>query len=161
MSVAVCQNEHIKVELTYKALDPIAHLDYVKTRDSGAVIYFAGITREDTVADSKVTYLEYEAHEKMAVKTLVRLAEEAKKQFTNGDSKYINKISVSHRLGKVPVLEDSIIISVSAGHRQEGWKCIEWLLEEIKKTAEIWKNEFYNDQKSQWKENENACTGST
>jgi molybdopterin synthase catalytic subunit len=66
-------------------------------------------------------------------------------------------VAVTHRLGRVPTGEESILIAVSAGHRREAWEAAEWILEEVKRKTEIWKRESYedSDQEPEWKANEN------
>lgn len=66
----------------------------------------------------------------------------------------ICKVYIAHRLGHVPVCEESVVIAVSTSHRKEGWMAAEWILEEVKRTAEIWKNEVYEDGSAMWKAND-------
>ncbi len=63
-----------------------------------------------------------------------------------------------HRLGVVPVGEPSIVIAVSSPHRRESFQACEFILEEVKAKAQIWKREFYEgcDEDSQWKANVSA-----
>jgi molybdopterin synthase catalytic subunit len=62
-------------------------------------------------------------------------------------------------LGEVPVGEASIVIAVSSPHRREAFEACEFVLEEVKKQAQIWKREWYlddgasKDDQSAWKEN--------
>jgi len=67
-------------------------------------------------------------------------------------------VAVTHRLGRVPTGEESILIAVSSGHRREAWEAAEWILEEVKRKTEIWKRETYEDpeQEPQWKANEDS-----
>jgi len=48
-----------------------------------------------------------------------------------------------HRLGLVPIGQESILIAVSSPHRQAAWRAGEEALEECKKRAEIWKLEEF------------------
>jgi len=53
--------------------------------------------------------------------------------------------------------EISIVIAVSSPHRQEAFKTCEWILEEVKLKAQVWKREWYEDSDSlpvaTWKAN--------
>ncbi|ODV85667.1 hypothetical protein CANARDRAFT_7045 [[Candida] arabinofermentans NRRL YB-2248] len=156
------QNDKTLIYLTTNEINQKQLLDFVKTPKAGSVIYFGGITR-DNFKDKKVESLSYEAHSKLALKTLSNIANLAFEKFTDLNPEiddltpaYIHKIAIVHRLGLVPISEESIIITVSSSHRSEGWKCGEWLLEQIKKLVEIWKIENYNDDKSTWKVNETS-----
>lgn len=55
-------------------------------------------------------------------------------------------ISIAHRLGVVPVCEASIVVGVSSGHRGDGWKAAEEVLEQVKEKVEIWKREIFVDE---------------
>lgn len=68
----------------------------------------------------------------------------------------ILRCAVHHRLGTVPVGEPSIVIAVSSPHRRESFIACEFILEEVKRKAQIWKREFYEgekDEDAEWKEN--------
>ncbi len=148
--------ENFDLYLTEDPLDPLHALRFVRENSAGAVIYFGGTTR-DSFDSKTVISLSYEAHRKMALKTFSRIAYEATQKFTDIPlNKKIHKISIGHRLGVVPVGEESIIIALTATHREEGWAAATWILEEIKKKAEIWKSEEYGDGSSTWKENETS-----
>lgn len=70
----------------------------------------------------------------------------------------LTKLAIHHRLGEVPVGEASIVIAVSSPHRREAFEACEWILEEVKKKAQIWKREWYDENdgtgdEASWKEN--------
>jgi molybdopterin synthase catalytic subunit len=85
----------------------------------------------------------------MALPSLSNIASHAKKEWS------LFGVAVTHRLGRVPIGEESILIAVSAAHRQEAWDAAEWILEEVKRKTEIWKRESYYDQgqEPEWKAN--------
>lgn len=55
-------------------------------------------------------------------------------------------ISISHRLGVVPVCEASIVVGVSCGHRGPAWRAGEEVLEIVKEKLEVWKREVFEDE---------------
>jgi molybdopterin synthase catalytic subunit len=66
------------------------------------------------------------------------------------------KCAAYHRLGTVPVGEPSIVIAVSSPHRKEAFVACEYILEEIKAKAQIWKREYYEGEEegeAEWKAN--------
>ena len=68
--------------------------------------------------------------------------------------------SVHHRLGVVEVGQPSIVIAVSSPHRKEAFEACEFILEEVKKKAQIWKREFYDgdrEDEAEWKANSGSC----
>lgn len=95
----------------------------------------------------RVVQLEYHAYEAMAEKTLRGIMGEAEARFD------VVRLAVVHRLGVVPVGEDSVLIAVSAAHRSAAWEAGEWLLEEVKARTEIWKKETYDGDVGAWKAN--------
>ena len=73
------------------------------------------------------------------------------------DKHSLTAISMVHRLGVVPIGEESILIAVSAPHRQAAWKGGEEALEECKKKVEVWKLEdFGSDEGGYWRANDGA-----
>ncbi len=48
-----------------------------------------------------------------------------------------------HRLGTVPIGEESILIALSAPHRRAAWRAGEEALEECKSRVEVWKREVF------------------
>lgn len=64
------------------------------------------------------------------------------------------------RLGVVPVKESSIVIAISAPHRNDAIEATQWCIDNVKKSVAIWKKEVYTDQPPQWKENK-ECGWST
>lgn len=85
----------------------------------------------------------------MAIPSLSSISTEAKTKWS------LFRVAVTHRLGRVPIGEESILIAVSSAHRREAWDAAEWILEEVKRKTEIWKRESYEDpqQEPEWKEN--------
>lgn len=71
----------------------------------------------------------------------------------------LTKIAIEHRLGECPIGEESIVIAVSAPHRQAAWKAGEEALEETKKRAEIWKLERFAGGEGVWRANRDGVMG--
>lgn len=70
----------------------------------------------------------------------------------------LNGIAFVHRLGEVPVGEESILIAVSSPHRQASWRAGEEALEEIKEKVEVWKYEKFEDG-GEWRANRDGMPG--
>ena len=72
----------------------------------------------------------------------------------------LTAISMIHRLGVVPIGEESILIAVSAPHRQAAWRGGEEALEECKEKIEVWKlEEFGGDAGGVWRANRDGAIG--
>jgi molybdopterin synthase catalytic subunit len=122
--------------VTDKPIDLQDLIDYVTDPEAGAVATFIGTTRNNNEG-RKVIALDYEAYPEMAEKELARLGEEAKKRWQ------ICRMAIVHRVGPVQITEPSVIIAVSAGHREAAFAACRFAIEEIKKTVPIWKKEVY------------------
>ena len=74
----------------------------------------------------------------------------------------LTAIGLIHRLGVVPIGEESILIAVSAPHRQAAWRAGEEALEECKEKVEVWKlEEFGGDEGGVWRANRDGAAGAT
>lgn len=71
----------------------------------------------------------------------------------------LKSIAMIHRLGTVPIGEESILIAVSAPHRQPAWAAGEEALEECKKHVEVWKREEFEDEEGVWRANRDGQPG--
>lgn len=72
----------------------------------------------------------------------------------------LTAITIVHRLGLVPIAEESILIAVSAPHRQAAWMGGEDALELCKEKVEVWKlEEFGGGEAGVWRANSEGATG--
>jgi molybdopterin synthase catalytic subunit/molybdopterin converting factor small subunit len=108
------------------SLDALA----ARVRDprAGAVVTFAGVTRE-------VERLEYEAYAEMAEQRMAAIATEAVERHG------LCAAAVEHRVGEVPLSEPSVIVAVSAPHRGEAFAGAREIIDRVKAEAPIWKKE--------------------
>lgn len=145
-------DDTIHVELRYDPLDINFASRFVRSPTAGANVIFLGTTRNN-FDDRPVSHLAYQAYPKLALNTLLKIATEVRTKHK------LEKVIIVHRLGEVPIEEESIIVGISSGHRGEGWKGAEEMLERVKERAEIWKQEWFADTASehrpeaQWKAN--------
>ncbi|KAG6095577.1 hypothetical protein E4U30_002216 [Claviceps sp. LM220 group G6] len=68
-------------------------------------------------------------------------------------------IAMVHRLGTVPIGEESILIAVSSPHRQAAWRAGEEALEECKARVEVWKREHFEGEEGVWRANRDGAMG--
>lgn len=68
-------------------------------------------------------------------------------------------VAMVHRLGPVPIGEESILIAVSAPHRQAAWRAGEEALEECKSKVEVWKKEEFEGEEGVWRANRDGIMG--
>ena len=113
--------------------------------ECGAVNLFLGTTR-DHHDGRRVTRLEYEAYDRMALEALSALESTALERFA------LAHCVVVHRLGVVPVTEASVAVVVSSAHRVAAFDAARWIMDELKRTVPIWKKEWYEDGDAAWVE---------
>jgi molybdopterin synthase catalytic subunit len=106
-------------------------INEAKRPGTGAVVVFDGVVRDDDIRE-----MELEAYEKVALAELERIAGEAKKMHN------LLHVDIIHRIGRLTVGENILIIVVSAGHRAEAYAGSRSIIEEIKKGVPIWKKEL-------------------
>ncbi|KAF2163104.1 hypothetical protein M409DRAFT_37308 [Zasmidium cellare ATCC 36951] len=126
------------VSLTYDPLDAQKQMARVKSAKAGAVVLFAGCTR-DSFNQKTVTHLSYSTYAPLALKTLQSICRQIHQEHA------LVSIAVTHRLGRVDIGDESILIAVSAPHRKAAWLAGEECLEKVKAKVEIWKEEWFED----------------
>ena len=107
--------------------------DLVSSPDCGAISLFLGTTR-DNMLGKTVSKLEYEAYESMALKEMQKVCDKMREMWSQ-----IKHIAIFHRLGEVPVKEESIIIAVSSPHRKESLEACDFCINEVKRMVPVWK----------------------
>ncbi|KAI1497912.1 Molybdopterin biosynthesis MoaE [Biscogniauxia marginata] len=140
------------VALTHNHLRVQEVMDRVRSPQAGAIVLFAGTTR-DNFAGKPVKVLDYSAYGTLALKTMLSICKAVLVKHQ------LKAIAMVHRLGTVPVGEESILIAVSAPHRQAAWKAAEEALEDCKERVEIWKREEFEDEEGVWRANRDGAIG--
>lgn len=123
-----------RFELTREPLDPRPLEAEVRTDQDGAVVTFAGVTRDHNDG-ARIAGLSYEAYPEMAQKVMCGIFEAAVKRFP------ITRARVVHRLGEVPVGEASVLVVVAAPHRLPAFAATQFLMDRLKNEVPIFKRE--------------------
>jgi len=105
-----------------------------KKQGTGAVVVFDGIVRDDDI-----TEMELESYEDVATQELEKIAKDATEQFR------LLHVDIIHRIGRLAVGENIVIIIVAAGHREEAYAGSRFIIEAIKAGVPIWKKELTKD----------------
>ena len=125
-------------EIKRDLLNVEAVVDKVRADSCGAIATFIGTVRNESMG-KKVLYLEYDAYEEMAIKKLREIGEEIKKKWE------IDKMAITHRIGKLDIGVSSVIIAVSAPHRKDALEACQYIINRIKEIVPIWKKEVWED----------------
>src|SRR5215207_1711210 len=103
----------------------------------GAVTAFAGLVR-DRNQGRRVSFLEYEAYEPLAVRALGRIVDEAGAAWPD------TRVAVHHRIGRLELGEASIIIVAASPHRANAFAACRYTIERVKQIVPIWKHEHFD-----------------
>ena len=126
------------VALTSEPLDLQALIAAVGGQEhgDGAIATFIGLVRDHNQG-RRVSYLEYEAYEPLAVKALQRIVDEARESWPGA------RLGVHHRVGRIELSEASIIIAAASAHRAEAFAACRYTIERVKQIVPIWKHEHF------------------
>ena len=98
----------------------------------GAAVCFLGVVR-GTEGNANISALAYETFQRMAEHQINLLCDELAKRWP------VESLRLVHRVGLVPAGEPSLWIEVIAPHRGEAFAACQWLIDEMKRVAPIWK----------------------
>ena len=122
--------------LSTEPLSLDAVVDEVRSPQAGAIATFIGTTRRHSRGRT-VLHLDYEAYEEMAEQVMREIAEELKSRYD------LCEIAIHHRTGRVDIGEASVMIAVSAPHRQDALAACKDAIDTLKSRVPLWKKEFY------------------
>ena len=123
------------VRLTRGLLRVAAAEAWLATRAGGAIVVFAGRVRPDRRGGETVAALDYEVDPVPALVRLREIERTARRRF--GASGLV----LWHRLGRVPVGQVAVVVGACCGHRDEAFRAARYLIDELKASVPIWKEE--------------------
>jgi MoaE-MoaD fusion protein len=103
---------------------------------TGAIATFTGTVRRES-RGRIVLELEYEAYAEMAEDVMAQLAAELSERYD------LVAVAIHHRVGRVEIGEASVVIAVSAPHRQDALAACKDAIDTLKQTVPLWKKEVY------------------
>ncbi|KAJ3270811.1 hypothetical protein HDV01_007433 [Terramyces sp. JEL0728] len=140
-----------KIEITKSEIPIQENIREFSNHSVGAIVSFLGTTRstftDENGTTKQVEYLSYEAYEPMAIKVMTEIAHESKLKYRD-----LDRVGIIHRLGKVGIAQESILVVTASAHRKDAIDAVGWIMDQVKKRVPIWKLEVYTDGSS-WKEN--------
>jgi molybdopterin synthase catalytic subunit len=116
------------------------HPDYNKI---GAIAFFVGTVRGESLMGETVQALELEAYNEKADEILENICKDLKAQ------KGIVDVQIHHFTGKFDLGEDLVYVVVAGGHRKDVFPVLEEAVERYKKEAPIFKKEYVKDEKGE------------
>jgi sulfur-carrier protein adenylyltransferase/sulfurtransferase len=128
---------------TRDPIDTTLQREALADRACGGYASFEGWVRNHNEGQ-RVTHLEYEAFEPLAIKEGERILAEALERFG------VEHAACLHRAGDLAIGEMAVWVGVSARHRDEAFLACRYIIDEVKHRLPIWKKEHYENGDSGW-----------
>lgn len=114
-------------------------MELIASPDAGGAVVFVGTVRNQSEDWGDVDHLDYSIYREMAEPLLARVAEEAAARWP------LNGVCILHRVGSLPVGQQTVVVACSAPHRQEAFEAARFGIDEVKRRVPVWKLEFGPD----------------
>ena len=132
----------IATGITDEPLDTGALIDSARRDTCGAVASFIGVVRNHDGGES-VDAIEYSSHPS-SQQILRDIAVEFK------DRPGVHRIVAWHRVGRLEIGEDAMVVAVAAEHRAQAFRTVEAIVEDVKAKLPIWKKQELTDGSHNW-----------
>jgi molybdopterin synthase catalytic subunit len=109
---------------------------------AGGIALFAGAVR-DHDHGRDVLRLSYSAHPSAAAE-LRRVCEKVATEFD------VIAVGAVHRVGELEIGDLAVVVAVSCPHRAEAFAACRALIDELKRTVPIWKQQLFTGGESEW-----------
>jgi molybdopterin synthase catalytic subunit len=120
-------------------------------KELGGHSVFLGQVRADIKGIRKVKAIEYSAYEEMVIKEADVIKKVILSEFRD-----VKSVDILHSIGRVMAGEVSLLVLVSAGHRQQSMTACSKTVELIKERLPVWKKEIFEDNTHEWAQNNHA-----
>jgi len=127
----------IRVSVGSVPIDTEALVTEVGRPQAGATVLFVGTVRDHSEGKTGVTHLDYEVYAEMVEPKIAEVVNEATTKWP------VLAVAVEHRSGVVKLGEASVAVAVSSAHRADAFASAEFIIDELKKSAPIWKKEHW------------------
>ena len=125
--------------VTAEPLSADALAEAVAVPEAGGIAVFLGVVRNHS-AGRRVVALEYEAHVPMAEAKMKEIGEAVRGRWPD-----VRAVAMRHRVGRLAIGEASVVVAVSAAHRQQALEACHFAIDRLKETVPIWKREIFED----------------
>ena len=126
------------IQITDKPISPEIVVNQAKTSDSGCVVTYVGLIRDNS-RGKPVLSVEYRDADGKAADRLNDIAAEVQHKFP------VNKVVIYHRTGKLNVGDINLVVAVAAAHRGEGLAAVQYAVDAFKDKLPTAKKETYRD----------------
>lgn len=133
-------------------LDIGAAFDFVSDPAFGGYAAFVGRIR-DFNRGRRVIGVSYDLFDALALNRFSDIASQAEAGFGPG-----LRLWIVHARGRLAVGDVAVVIAAGTPHRDEAFRACRQVIEAVKHTAPIWKQEHYEDGHSAWSEGCSLCS---
>lgn len=132
----------IATGITEDPLDAAALINSARRDTCGAVASFIGAVRNHDGGES-VDAIEYSSHPS-SPQILREIASEMR------DRPGVHCIVAWHRVGRLEIGDDAMVVAVAAEHRAQAFRAVETIVEDVKAKLPIWKKQELSDGSHNW-----------
>jgi molybdopterin synthase catalytic subunit len=126
------------IQITDKPISPEMVVNQAKTPDSGCVVTYVGLIRDNS-RGKPVLAVEYCDTDGKAAEKLNNIAGEIQRKFP------VNNVVIYHRVGKLNVGDINLVVAIAAAHRGEGLAAAQHAVDLFKDRLPTAKKETYKD----------------
>ena len=138
-------------EIAEAKLDPAAALAFVSDPGFGGITLFVGRVR-DLNHGRDVTGISYDMFVPLALNGFAEIAARAEADFGGK-----LKLYIGHAKGRLGLGDLAMVVAAGTPHRDEAFRACRQVVEAVKHTSPIWKQEHYVDGDSVWSEGCSLC----
>ena len=132
----------IATGITDQPLDTGALVDSARRDTCGAVASFIGVVCNHDGGES-VDAIEYSSHPSSQ-----QILRDVVVEFK--DRPGVHRIVAWHRVGRLEIGEDAMVVAVAAEHRAQAFRVVEAIVEDVKAKLPIWKKQELTDGSHNW-----------
>jgi molybdopterin synthase catalytic subunit len=129
-------------DLRAEALSVDEVLAAVADPAAGGLNLFVGVVRDHDHGDA-VEYLDYTAHP---------LALDRLREVTDGVAEEFDVVALAavHRTGRLSIGDTAVLVAASAAHRSVAYDASRALIDRLKATIPVWKQQVFTDGHDEW-----------
>ena len=139
------------VDIADGPLDAAAAIAFVSDPGFGGVTLFVGRVR-DLNHGRVVTGVSYDMFVPLAMNAPREIAARTDNEFGHK-----LKLYIAHAKGRLAVGDLAVVVAAGTPHRDEAFRACRQVIEAVKHTSPIWKQEHYEDGDSIWSEGCSLC----
>lgn len=139
------------VDVAHDRIDLAAALEFVSDPGFGGLNLFVGRVRDHNQGRA-VTGISYDVFDQLALVGFEDMARQA-----HAECGPRVRIYVAHAKGRLNIGDVAVVVAAGTPHRDEAFRACRQVIEAVKHSSPIWKQEHYVDGSSEWSEGCSLC----